>query len=672
MTIAPIKIRAHRAVVTSEDFLELETAFKLIVNGEKSSLSFQKLYRICWNAVLNNQADIVYEMQKTIIIDKMDEFKSKSKTFEGILDTWNEAKIFLKCFHDVTLYLHKNYVNRKKLLNIVNFGYNQYAQIVIMYNETNFHNLYRASILKFLNGENDEEQLAKIFEVLTLCHYNNEPFFEYFKEIVTQTFTSFLKNIDDKCGFEYFGSLEGFLNRLESQSSKFLGQDYLKLLIVELGTNLISNMSTKLDFIISDDNANKISVIYTFATYSTELQLKFSDVLISKFDHFLQLEIPNTRKECLLRYCEQILDLHKISAVILKSCRNDVLIDSKLFKIFSKKLSAQENSCVAINAYLNEIISGKLEKSIDDALVLFKLYPEKDYFNSCYTELLSKRLLSLRSPNFELEMLVVTNFKTICGSSYVFKMESMIQDIIVSNEMLLSNQCKDASPRVLTLASWPYDSKDQMPARLRSQLSDFECFYSEKYPNRKLHWDITLGVSILKATFDKEYEFQLSSLQMAILMLFNEKPMWNFSELSREVCVPSEELGLHILPLCMSKTQILIKNPLKKLCLDDDTYEINVNFSHPAFRIKIQVLPSQSQQKVAEEDRTFQVEAVIIRLMKTHKLLEHNSLISQIIENLEPIFNPDISMIKMCIGQLIERDFIKRQESNKNFYEYVA
>ena len=58
--------------------------------------------------------------------------------------------------------------------------------------------------------------------------------------------------------------------------------------------------------------------------------------------------------------------------------------------------------------------------------------------------------------------------------------------------------------------------------------------------------------------------------------------------------------------------------------------------------------------------------------MKARKIINHNNLVAETIEQLSKRFKAQPSAIKSKIEALIEREYIKRDANDKTSYSYVA
>ena len=80
------------------------------------------------------------------------------------------------------------------------------------------------------------------------------------------------------------------------------------------------------------------------------------------------------------------------------------------------------------------------------------------------------------------------------------------------------------------------------------------------------------------------------------------------------------------------------------------------------------------EQKATEErvfqDRQYQIDAAIVRIMKMRKTLSYTLLLNELFTQLKfPIKPQDI---KKRIESLIDRDYMERDKDNPTQYNYVA
>jgi len=72
------------------------------------------------------------------------------------------------------------------------------------------------------------------------------------------------------------------------------------------------------------------------------------------------------------------------------------------------------------------------------------------------------------------------------------------------------------------------------------------------------------------------------------------------------------------------------------------------------------------------ENRKNQIEACIVRIMKTRKQLTHQELISEVGNQLSLRFPIASKDIKKIVENLMDREYMKRDEQQSNVFHYVA
>ena len=88
-------------------------------------------------------------------------------------------------------------------------------------------------------------------------------------------------------------------------------------------------------------------------------------------------------------------------------------------------------------------------------------------------------------------------------------------------------------------------------------------------------------------------------------------------------------------------------------------------------KVKANLNGNETKRKV-DEDRKHEIEACIVRIMKSRKVMSHVNLVSEVVEQLNNRFQPSPVVIKKRIEGLIEREYIKRQDGDRRTYVYLA
>ncbi|OAE23478.1 hypothetical protein AXG93_285s1350 [Marchantia polymorpha subsp. ruderalis] len=315
----------------------------------------------------------------------------------------------------------------------------------------------------------------------------------------------------------------------------------------------------------------------------------------------------------------------------------------------------------------------ELEGTLDKVLVLFRFIQGKDVFEAFYKKDLAKRLLLGKSASIDAEKSMIS------------------KDIELSREIndsfRQSAQARTKLPsgiemnvHVLTTGYWPtYPPMEvRLPHELNVYQDIFKEFYLSKHSGRRLMWQNSLGHCVLKANFPKgKKELSVSLFQTVVLMLFNDAHTLSFQEIKDTTAIEDKELRRTLQSLACGKVRVLLKQPKGREVEDEDTFVFNEEFVAPLFRIKVNAI--QLKETVEEntsttervfQDRQYQIDAAIVRIMKTRKMLSHTLLITELFQQLKfPIKPADL---KKRIESLIDREYLERDKSNPQIYNYLA
>ncbi|XP_052783595.1 cullin-3-like [Mya arenaria] len=426
-----------------------------------------------------------------------------------------------------------------------------------------------------------------------------------------------------------------------------------------------------------------------------------------------------------ITYVKNLLDLKdRFDHFLHESFSND--------NLFKKMVSSDFEYFINLNPkspeYLSLFIDDKLKKGVkgmseqeieivlDKSMVLFRFLQEKDVFERYYKQHLARRLLLNKSVSDDSEKNMISKLKTECGCQFTSKLEGMFKDMTVSNSYMdefktfitqanVNLQGVDLTVRVLTTGYWPTQSatpKCNIPNSPRLAFEQFRRFYLAKHSGRQLTLQPQLGSADLNATFygvkkedasenagassskgPRKHIIQVSTYQMCILMQFNNREKWTYEEIRSETDIPEKDLLRAMQSLAVGKIaqRILHKEPKTKEIEPSHVFTVNDQFTSKLFRVKIQTVAASKGEAEPErretrtkvdEDRKHEIEAALVRIMKSRKSLLHNQLVTECTEQLKSRFLPSPVVIKKRIEGLIEREYLARTPEDRKKYTYVA
>lgn len=306
---------------------------------------------------------------------------------------------------------------------------------------------------------------------------------------------------------------------------------------------------------------------------------------------------------------------------------------------------------------------------------IFVFIEDKDVFYEFYVTKLASRLLNKRYTSLDVERELVGHFKLQAGASYTKNAELMLNDHVKH----VYDICPEFNCTVLNTACWPsfYQSNPILPPSLSNHLDEFQAEYYRKNPSTKLMMVYSVGSCLLTAIFNRvKYEFNLVPLQAIVLLVFNDRTLpLSFEEIKTLTGIETECLKKILHSLSCNKVIILNKHPpSKKIDEKTDTFTKNLQFSSKVLKIKVP-LPSLESPKTPQQievDRNNIVDAIIVRLMKSRKQLQHQALVSETLQTTRDKFPVQPPFIKKRIESLIERDYLERDDNRPDLYTYVA
>ncbi|KAI8996992.1 Cullin [Pilobolus umbonatus] len=338
----------------------------------------------------------------------------------------------------------------------------------------------------------------------------------------------------------------------------------------------------------------------------------------------------------------------------------------------------------------------ELEDVLNNVMTVFKYVEDKDVFQKFYSKMLAKRLVNGTSASDDAEGSTISKLKEACGFEYTSKLQRMLTDMSLSKELNdsfkeLVQQSQEQSGSnadfnilVLSAGSWPLSPPStsfNLPDDVVKMYDRFQKFYQNKHSGRKLNWLFQLSKAELKTHYLKGskvgYTFMVSAYQMGVLLQFNNADSCTYEELNKSTGLSPEALNPALGILV--KAKVLLLKGSENVGDAGSRYLLNLDFKSKKIRINLNMQMRMEQKaetdethKTIEEDRMFVMQAAIVRIMKTRKVMKHVALIEEVITQLQSRFKPRVPAIKKCIDVLLEKEYIERVENQKDMYSYVA
>ena len=297
-----------------------------------------------------------------------------------------------------------------------------------------------------------------------------------------------------------------------------------------------------------------------------------------------------------------------------------------------------------------------MEKLLNQVMTIFKYIEDKDVFQKFYSKMLAKRLVNGTSASGDAETSMISKLKDASGFEYTNKLQRMFQDMQISKDLnsaykdWQSNNLDDAdlktsidaSYHILGTGFWPLNPPTTPftpPQLIVATYDRFSRFYNHKHQGRKLTWLWQLCKGEVKANYSKVAQskasptFQVSTYQMAILLLFNDSDTVSYDEiaeatkLNKETLDPS--LGVFL------KAKILIAQPEGGKLESGTTYKLNLTYKTKKAKMNLNI-GIKSEQKAEAED--------------THKTIEEDrKLLMQVCTTIQPpITKNTANIITVC------------------------
>lgn len=697
---------------------KLEEAVVAIQNSTSIKSALEDLYQAVQNLCSHSFAPLVYSKLKSLteahVQSNLAQFLAESIDpcvfLKMMNDCWQSHCQQMILIRGIFLYLDRKYVLQNPgVLSIWDMGLDTFKVYIISDPLVQTRTVDGLLLLidKERQGDTVDRSLLKsLLRMLSDLGIYHEAFETKFLSSTEQVYrTEGQRLMQEREVPEYLLHVDKRLHEENERLLHYLDHSTKRALIstVEkqlIGEHLVPILQKGLDALVEENRISDLKLMYNLLSRvkngPQELNTSFC-TYVKKRGRTIVID-PEKDKTMV----QELLDFKEKLDNIVVTCfgRNEKSVNS-LKESFENFVNQRLNKPAELIAKFvdSKLRSGnkesteeEMERLLDKIMVLFRFIHGKDVFEAFYKKDLAKRLLVGKSASVDAEKSMLSKLKQECGGGFTSKLEGMFKDMELSKDINIAfkqylahlNQPElinmDLTVNILTMGYWPTyaPSEVTLPAEMVQFQETFKKFYLGKHSGRKLQWQPSLGMCVLKASFPlATKELQVSLFQTLVLLLFNAADELPFEEIKAATNIEDAELRRTLQSLACGKARVLRKVPAGKDILDGDKFTYYKDFTNKLFRIKInqiQLKETTEEQQATEErvfqDRQYQIDAAIVRIMKMRKTLTHNLLITELYNQLNfPVKPADL---KKRIESLIDRDYMERDKDNPNQYNYVA
>uniref|UniRef100_A0A452QT51 Cullin 4B n=1 Tax=Ursus americanus TaxID=9643 RepID=A0A452QT51_URSAM len=640
---------------TDETWQKLKEAVEAIQNSTSIKYNLEELYQAVENLCSYKISANLYKQLRQICEDHIKAQIHHVLFLKKIDRCWQNHCRQMIMIRSIFLFLDRTYVLQNSMLpSIWDMGLELFRAHII--SDQKVQNKTIDGILLLIererNGEAiDRSLLRSLLSMLSDLQIYQDSFEQRFLEETNRLYAAEgQKLMQEREVPEYLHHVN---KRLEEEADRlitYLDQTTQKSLIATvekqlLGEHLTAILQKGLNSLLDENRIQDLSLLYQlFSRVRGGVQVLLQQ-WIEYIKAFGSTIVINPEKDKTM--VQELLDFKDKVDHIIDICflKNEKFINAmkEAFETFINKRPNKPAELIAkyvdskLRAGNKEATDEELEKMLDKIMIIFRFIYE-------------------------------------CGAAFTSKLEGMFKDMELSKDIMIQfkqymqNQNVpgniELTVNILTMGYWPtyVPMEVHLPPEMVKLQEIFKTFYLGKHSGRKLQWQSTLGHCVLKAEFKEgKKELQVSLFQTLVLLMFNEGEEFSLEEIKQATGIGlygELRRTLQVIGL-WQKLEVSAKNPRAKILKMMQSIQMKETVEEQA-----------STTERVFQDRQYQIDAAIVRIMKMRKTLSHNLLVSEVYNQLKfPVKPADL---KKRIESLIDRDYMERDKENPNQYNYIA
>ena len=435
---------------------------------------------------------------------------------------------------------------------------------------------------------------------------------------------------------------------------------------------------------------------------------KFKDIFNNKFKEnpaiekdqlqiceilFSILENVKHKKEISFEKNEKLCNA--VDASFKESIINNDLTEknSKKDQIYPRALATYVGLLIRAKSKL-ETDPEKKKGKIAFVCEVLKYINGRDVFEIYYEKYFCERLIQGASESEDIEQFAIEELTKYCDRQSIHKLKRRYEEyqekenISSAFEVYCTRDKVDigfsVDPFIFSQSTGSTDRDIQV---IKKPISDFKKYFDtfEKFylknKQRKVKFDHSLSHGVLQYLhLKKKLTLICTFIQMNILLFMNGKKSCTVQEIV-------EGLGILITdvipPLSGIVSTGILKNSTGTSLTKDSVVTLDEkwkprNMKTPikkydaSFKEANEIKDDENAKKEIDESRKYVVEATQVRIMKQRRKLSYRELVNQTIELLSERFKVEIRLARRCIEELITKEYIRRDENDRETLHYIA
>ncbi|CUG86787.1 cullin, putative [Bodo saltans] len=369
-----------------------------------------------------------------------------------------------------------------------------------------------------------------------------------------------------------------------------------------------------------------------------------------------------------------------------------------------RPISKEVEVCLAV--FIDFVCKGLLKGAdviarVADAFALADHVVAKDTLQLELQNRCAMRLLANPSAldHDDLESTTINACKRVFGQNFVHKMEKNIADIQNRDKYNREfaewpgNQGRalDASFLVLAAGQWGLSASTPwaLPQAFQLAIDHFTMWFLSQHTAKKLDWIVSESTAECVVEFASKKDVFGPLSHIAVLLLLSGtgdagltlQQLCDAALQQGNALTPDKRLALMLKTVmdirrCSKPPMLAVTAPKNGKKVDgSQRVSLVQKFVSPSRKFVVQSIAATKRVTTDEQlrkTREMLIESAIVRIMKSRRTLDFRQLYDEVVRQLVNHYSPVEREVKFRVEDLIQREYLKRDESDATRFDYLA